>query len=233
MYALMAEGLAEKALATIESIDLNKCSYKDYLQIMVLKAKAHIMQNNMGLAINQVMEIFNYGEKYNSSIDDEDKGLVASICAYFGANMFMTMDVRPLSPILKAFYKVTKEYISTKAGCFTEINFNCLLAQTYINFQFKDWEQMHICAKLALTAAYFYGSSFHFGRAHLLANYAYKKWKGVYWANESVYTNTFRAYNYLQSINPDVADKNVTDKINFENDFFKKLHDEIGGGPMF
>ena len=225
-YALFSVQRATEAIDAVKEIHDNKCNSKEFVQKQLLFVKAGMMLGDCDLAISEMKKILYLDE--DEEIDENDCEMIASSLTQLNSEIVQTIDMNGINNIVETIMALGDSERVMYSSVANPIRYFHHLALTHYFFRVGDWQKMHFHADYAYrSSARIYGTGgYQFGRAHILVNFAYIKWKGEYYNNKSARLHSFWAYNYCRPIYVG-ADEKVKTEIQSDNAFYKRLIQEM------
>ncbi len=227
--AFLAEGRASKAVNSITGI-LNRVtgSKEEILQKRFVRANAFIEEEKLEDALKETMIIFDLMEDFYDSDKYKNafKTLYLSICHVLA---FKTTGNGLVQAAHLLNLLIEQDTFATTSIA-DPLYYDFYMACAFLSFKSHDWERMlHQAEWAKITAWHSYGgSSFQYGRAHALHNYAYKKLFGKLYDSRTVRIGSYLNLPYARKI-VETADNDVIKAIERENGIYKELVQEMGG----
>lgn len=229
-YALLAEGRAKEAIKTVTGF-LTRISgnNKEKLRKRMIRAEAFLEQLSLDNMAEEIDHIFDLIEEMDEDEIFQNKDLIN-----FYVQMCYQFSFRGVGDWLKMAINLVKKAIKGNLLEFISISnpiyYYFYMANVFICMKTSQFERMIKETRNALNAAFYAygGSSYQYGRAHILYNYAYKKIHGVIGDGRSAYKNHYSLLPYKRKILDTLADQTVIDAIKQENRAYDALINDLG-----
>lgn len=229
-HALLAEGRAEDAIQSVAGcLQHVTGSQREQIQISKIRLEAFLQKASEEAIVEELERLWGMMEELPEEDiyqDEETINLWVQICYQFA--------FKGLGDVFKMAVEMANKAIENDMMDLISIaNPSCYffyMARAFISLKTGQFNRLLQDANFSLSAAWFAygGASYQYGRAHILQNYAYKKLHGKLYDSGSGYENLYTLPLYVKKENEILSDMDVRKVVQWENDVFKSLIDDMG-----